>query len=351
MSLEQQFIFLFSALGSINGFLISSYFLFKRKERNLTDFFLGAMLLMLSFRVFKSVFRHFNSDLFEWFILFGLGCCCLIGPLLFLYVKSTFTEGASMRKIAWWHTLPFIIGFVLFSSQISYYDNRAIWTSIVRIIYWQWLVYILWTAYLLFPVFKKLFQKANKLSEEEFWILNVFGGTTIVWFAYFTTRYTSYIVGALSFTFILYLSLLYWFYKRSNQNIDSGSVLKYANSSLTNEEIKQLMDKLEQHMQHHKAFLDPELTVSKLGTQLGVKNKALSQAINQCTGENYSHYIARLRVGEAKKLLKAEEFQHYKISAIAFESGFNSLSSFNSYFKKYEGKTAKEYRNGLNSPI
>ena len=86
MSLQQQLIFLFSALGAINGFIVSGYFLLKRTEKRLSDYFLGGLLLMLSIRIIKSVFLFFNRELFEVFIQFGLTACFLIGPFLFLYV-------------------------------------------------------------------------------------------------------------------------------------------------------------------------------------------------------------------------------------------------------------------------
>jgi len=40
---------------------------------------------------------------------------------------------------------------------------------------------------------------------------------------------------------------------------------------------------------------------------------------------------------DAKTLLVNTESEKFTISSIAFDSGFNSLSSFNSAFKKFEG--------------
>ena len=68
MSLQQQLIFLFSALGAINGFMVSGYFLLAKTDKRLSDYFLGGLLLMLSIRIIKSVFLFFNKGLFELFI-------------------------------------------------------------------------------------------------------------------------------------------------------------------------------------------------------------------------------------------------------------------------------------------
>nr|WP_275126029.1 helix-turn-helix domain-containing protein [Zhouia amylolytica] len=78
-----------------------------------------------------------------------------------------------------------------------------------------------------------------------------------------------------------------------------------------------------------------------------ITSKQLSQLINQTADKNYSLYISELRVQEAIALMKNEKYKDYKIAAIAYESGFNSISSFNAVFKKITGQTPVAYRNSL----
>lgn len=347
MSLQQQLIFLFSALGAINGFIVSGYFLLKRTEKRLSDYFLGGLLLMLSIRIIKSVFLFFNRELFEVFIQFGLTACFLIGPFLFLYVKSMTRPNADIKKSWWWHVLPYVLMITSFRFCYNYYDNRWLWRWFIEFIYKQWLFYIVLSAYLLRPIFKKLWARKEALIDEEFWLLNIFFGTAVIWLAYETSSYTSYIVGALSFTFLLYISILLWVYKRANKTISTDPPIKYANSALDEVDVAANMQKISQHILTQKPYLDPNLTLVKLSQQLGMSRKELSQTINQSKGQNYSSYIAELRIEEAKRLLALSEYANYKISAIAYDSGFNSLSSFNTYFKKIVGNTAQEYRKSL----
>ncbi|MEL7533145.1 MAG: hypothetical protein AAFN10_17645 [Bacteroidota bacterium] len=75
MDLAQQSVFLLSALGAFNGFLLSGYFLLIKQEKRLSDYFLGGLLLMLSIRIFKSVFLYFNPELFQLFVQIGLSAC------------------------------------------------------------------------------------------------------------------------------------------------------------------------------------------------------------------------------------------------------------------------------------
>lgn len=344
MNIEQQLIFLFSALGATNGFLVSGYFLLKRQDKRLSDYFLGGLLLMLSIRVIKSVFLHFNECLFDWFIQIGLTACFLIGPFLFLYVRSLMQPHVSLQKQWWWHTIPYVVLMVCFGYAYDYYCSKEEWYQFVMLIYHQWLVYILLAGYQMRGVFQHLWKRDEALNDEQFWMLSIFTGTTIVWMAYYFASYTSYIVGALSFTFLGYVSGLLWLYKKSSKQLATDPPLKYAGSSLSEKDITHYQQKIQQHLEIEKAFLDPNLTLVKLSQKLGLSRKEISQVINQTTGQNYSNHIAQLRIEEAQRLLQLPDSSTYKIATIAYESGFNSLSSFNTHFKRITGETPQQYR-------
>jgi len=97
-------------------------------------------------------------------------------------------------------------------------------------------------------------------------------------------------------------------------------------------------------MKNDKPYLDPTLSLAKLGDMLNLSSKEVSQMINQIKGINYSKYVNQYRINEAKTRLTSEKYAHYTIAAIAYDCGFNSISSFNAIFKKNEGLTAKTYR-------
>lgn len=64
------------------------------------------------------------------------------------------------------------------------------------------------------------------------------------------------------------------------------------------------------------------------------------------TGLNYTDYLARLRVDKARNLLLNPNL---KISEIAFEVGFQSLTHFNRMFKRLSGQAPSEYRRRLSA--
>lgn len=342
MNIENQFLFLLSAVGGLTGIFLSCYFIFIIKNRRLSDYFLGGLIASLSIRTLKSAFLYFNRSLFLEFIQLGLIACALIGPFLFLYIRITTKEKSGIKW--WWvHVIPYIIVFFLFANQFSYYDENIKWNYFVEAIYKQWAIYIVLSAYLLKHVFVKIVNR-EKLNDKEFWQLNILLGTFFVWLAYETSHYTSYIVGALSFTFIVYTSILYLLYIKLDKKIATDPPLKYANSSLSNESLLIIKYRLDKLMETDKPFTNPNLNLLALSKQLGVTSKELSQVINQTENHNFSKYIALKRIEKAKELLSSKEYVGYKISAIAYESGFSSISSFNTYFKNIVGMTASDFR-------
>ena len=344
MELQEQLIFLFSAFGALNGLLLSGDLLIFRQDKRVSHYLLGALLLMMSIRIIKSVFLYFNRELFEEFIQVGLIACFMIGPFLLLYVISMTKKNHQLRSRWWWFILPHLVLIVTVSWIYPYYEHYETWGTIIELIYTEWLIYVLISGYMLYPTIKKIWDKEAQLAEEEKWLLNVYIGTAIVYLAYDTSHYTSYIAGALSFSFIFYLSVLLFFYRRKDKDIAIDKPIKYAGSSLSEHEVKLNLKKLHQLMKEEKPYLDPELSLATLGEKLGLNSKETSQLINQGTPYNYSKYISSLRVEEAQKILASEKFSHYKISAIAYDSGFNSLSSFNASFKEFTGMTANTFR-------
>src|SRR5690606_11490895 len=99
------FLFFFSALGAFNGFLLSLYFAVNAKKKFFTNYFLSLLMLVLSVRIMKSVFFYFNPNLSNVFIQIGLSACILIGPFLYLYLKSYAEEKPNWAK----HVFPYLI--------------------------------------------------------------------------------------------------------------------------------------------------------------------------------------------------------------------------------------------------
>jgi AraC-like DNA-binding protein len=97
-------------------------------------------------------------------------------------------------------------------------------------------------------------------------------------------------------------------------------------------------------MENKKPFLDPELSVFKLASQLEISSHILSYIINKGFNENFYQFINRYRIEEAKKMILHPGMQHLSLIGIAFEVGFNSKTVFNTTFKKTTNQTPSQFK-------
>ncbi|WP_343658645.1 helix-turn-helix domain-containing protein [Chryseobacterium sp.] len=112
---------------------------------------------------------------------------------------------------------------------------------------------------------------------------------------------------------------------------------------ISDEELLKIKLSLEKIMEIQKPYLDSELNLIKLAEMLSVSTHHLSYVINTGFEKNFFQYVNEFRVEYAKKLLK-EPNSKLSILGIAYESGFNSKTSFNTTFKKMTGQTPSEFK-------
>ncbi|WP_312768512.1 helix-turn-helix domain-containing protein [Epilithonimonas sp.] len=119
--------------------------------------------------------------------------------------------------------------------------------------------------------------------------------------------------------------------------------VKYQNSSLSDENTQLIYKKLVHKMESEKLFTDPELNLNLVSSLLEVHPNLLSQIINTVENKNFYDYVNTYRIKEFKRLAVLPENEKFTILSLAFESGFNSKTSFNRNFKKYENKSPREF--------
>lgn len=122
------------------------------------------------------------------------------------------------------------------------------------------------------------------------------------------------------------------------------ATLKYESSVLKNEEAREFKKNLLELMEKDKPFLKGDLSVSELAAKLNISRHNLTQVLNNNIEKNFYNFINEYRADEAKKYLIDPKFSHYSIVAIAFESGFNSKTTFNTFFKSYCGLTPTDFK-------
>ena len=84
-----------------------------------------------------------------------------------------------------------------------------------------------------------------------------------------------------------------------------------------------------------------ELSLSEVARRVNVSAGYFSLLFKHATGLNFVDYVARLRVEKAKNLLQNPGF---RISEVAYEVGFQSLSQFNRTFRRIAGAAPRAWR-------
>jgi AraC-like DNA-binding protein len=131
---------------------------------------------------------------------------------------------------------------------------------------------------------------------------------------------------------------------------DHNGQEKYARSGLRDEQAEEYLTRILKYMDDEKPYLDGNLTIDDLSRKTGIPRHYITEVLNEKHGRNFFSFINEYRVKEAISRINDPRYQHYTILAIAFDSGFNSKSTFNTFFKSYTGKTPSEYRSQFMKP-
>lgn len=115
-------------------------------------------------------------------------------------------------------------------------------------------------------------------------------------------------------------------------------------SSLDYETAEKYMARLENFISQENPFLNPTLTLRSLAEQIEIHPNQLSWLLNEHIGKNFNEFINQLRVERFKELVIDPANSHISLIGLAYESGFNSKTVFNTVFKKATGITPKQYQ-------
>jgi adenylate cyclase len=101
--------------------------------------------------------------------------------------------------------------------------------------------------------------------------------------------------------------------------------------------------RLLEYLSVNKPFLNPDLSLRELASQVEIHPNHLSWLLNNNFGKNYNEFINQYRIEAFKLNAKAAKNANLTIEGLAYESGFNSKTVFNTYFKKETGLTPKQF--------
>ena len=122
---------------------------------------------------------------------------------------------------------------------------------------------------------------------------------------------------------------------------------KYKKLLFKDQELKKYKTRLIDLMEQKDLYLDPELTLRSLAEYMNLPANHMSQLLNKGFNQNFTEYVNTYRLEHFKKLLQTTDSHHLTVLALAYDSGFNSKTVFNTFFKNKEGITPKAYWNQI----
>ncbi len=103
-------------------------------------------------------------------------------------------------------------------------------------------------------------------------------------------------------------------------------------------EVETLIAKIKRYIEQNYK----DVTLERTARYIHLNQHYLSKYFKQKTGENFSDYVIRVKMEKAKELLADPNSKTYEISEMV---GYTSAKNFTRSFRKYTGKSPREYRN------
>ncbi len=364
----QVFLFIAFFIGS----LISITLIISKRHRSLSNYFLAFFLAVYAFKLLL------NSE-FALRIGFGnyLVVILLLTPSLYLYVYTLTNTCKTFKAVFLWHYLPGFLAMPLLFVYRKYwgvYNNTDVFMVEDALIVFsiiQALVVIHVIIYMLL-VIRNLKEYKNQLEDNFSNIENInlrwltilcyaLIIVTLIWIiggygdiGYFVKKWgePQIVVAYIFWVFMSSIVLLIGYNGFTKPEIFLNDKLDLPPKSIPKKKYsaKQLLkisEQLTQLMHDEKPFLNPTLKLGQLAEILGTNPSLLSSVINTVFEKNFNDFVNEYRVKEVINKIRNPEHNNLTLLGLAFDSGFNSKSSFNSVFKKVTGKTPNAFKRAL----
>jgi putative ABC transport system permease protein len=109
-------------------------------------------------------------------------------------------------------------------------------------------------------------------------------------------------------------------------------------------ELKQKGAWLKRTMEAGLYYQDPELSLTSLAEKLGMNAHELSRIVNIALKKSFNDFVNEYRVRDVARKMQDPAYDRITLLGIAYESGFNSKTTFHRIFKEMTGKSPAEYK-------
>ncbi|WP_121811679.1 ABC transporter permease [Mucilaginibacter kameinonensis] len=284
-----------------------------------------------------------------------------IGPLIYFYVRQIAQPKYTFRRKNLLHFIPVLpeIGFQVFAGIQNINTGDVIYGKCNTTL--QLLAFLSVAIYLYLShaeigrfYLNKKFHQGDRYRNELLWLDRSVTGLGILWFLWipFTAVDYFYCRNGLSIQhyYPLYLPLLsaiIWIAAKSHLETEIVTTVDVTIKPLLPADLKQKGSWLKLEVKEQGYYRDAELSLNSLAEKLGLHTHEVSRIINTVFKKSFNDFINEYRVREVALKMQDSSYDHITLLGLAYESGFNSQSSFHRIFKQFTGKTPLEYKNHL----
>lgn len=362
-------------LGAVQGFILSGLLFFSTTHRRPNRLLAVLLLLMAlaSLRLYGLEHNWFQRSLLlnlvDAFV--PMINVMPIGPLLFFYVKTSLNPQYLLTKKDLRHFYPVIIDWVpqltavifvtgvsmqLFSNTPApwgrFIDTYNVYSDIPR---WLSVSLYLWLTYRYLMDTKTAPADSQTYTPALLRWLRLFTGAFIafqfIWLLYLVPyvipQYSNQLQDWVAW-YPVYVPLAILIYGLGIKGyIVSHQPLFKRNTATTFAMpagvIEQAVSELTKAMVTDKLYLNPNLNLSIVAAHISIPSKTISTALSQHFRKNFNEFINEYRIEAIREKMQHEQYRNQTIASLAYDCGFNSLSTFQRSFKSVTGVTPREY--------
>ncbi|MDX2362185.1 MAG: helix-turn-helix domain-containing protein [Crocinitomicaceae bacterium] len=376
-------------VGAVQAFFLT-FMVINKKNKSKADYYLMAMLLMMGFNLLVYAMEVMGIDT-DYPILLYLHTAdgILIAPLIYLYISSYTKSSQKFSPLVLIHAIPYVFFTVFVFLQFTVNsvgsideDKFLIEDSGTTLFFIMGLFRVFWgTIYMIAGLLmlkkhsiniRKQFSYTENIDLK--WLRNVVYMMIAIWVTVIIinllsnfNRFIDYRIGdniIQSIVTIVVFLLGYYGIKQQmifaptvkveenstpekpKPSTDSNEPKKqYEKSGLSKEDSESHLQRLQDYMTGEQPYADGKLSLKEVAEYLDISPNHLSQVINENLNKNFFDFVNGYRVDLVKEKMLDSSNKNFTLLGIAYDSGFNSKSSFNSIFKKITGLTPTNYIN------
>ena len=167
----------------------------------------------------------------------------------------------------------------------------------------------------------------------------------LLYFTNYILGIHEYITGPIAYALVVYV-MSYFFFKNKGLLINKKQS-KYQNLNITTEQVQVYSRIITKVMQEERPYLNGDFNLGVLSEKTKMPKHILSSVFSMAFKKSFPDFTNTYRIEEAMKLLNDEGYKNKKIESIAYDCGFNSISAFNSSFKRINRCSPSEYKKRL----